>query len=176
MTTSGTERLNANWNVLAPRLLGFDELADAHKQRIAQKVRTLYLNDKEFSEEDFQNVLQLFTDAGFNYGFRTAVISHSKQQPVYPYYYNYNGTFGFFQSFLSMSRSGPKVLDWALSLAYNWWGDMVGNIQVHRGACHGDEMALLWMIPLLVQISDDNVDYALSNVFIKSLVDFATIE
>jgi carboxylesterase type B len=177
MNPFATIRLNSEWNVLAPRLLGFDELDDPHKRRIAQKARSYYLQNRDFSEEDFQDILQLFSDSNFNYGFRTSAIAHSKQQPVYAYYYNYNGTFGFFQSFQGMSRAVPKVLDWFWSMAYTWLhSEVSGKDFVHRGPCHGDELALLWRIPLIAHITSDNPDYSLSRAMVKMLVDFATNE
>jgi hypothetical protein len=143
--------------------------------RISRKVRSHYLHSKAISEHySVQNAEQLFSDANFNFGLRAAALAHSKHQPTYLYYYSHRGTFGFYQSFLAMSRSVPKLVDWAWSLGYRWFHyELAGKDEIHFGACHGDDTVLLWKIPLLSHLKPDSEDYYVSKSFIRSIVAFA---
>ncbi|KAF5289708.1 hypothetical protein FQR65_LT11762 [Abscondita terminalis] len=87
------QELDKNWDLLIPAALDYyDTVKDEDKILIAQKLKTLYLNNESLSMENINKLIDLFTDRLFLIDGETAIRLQAKvtKSPVYYYFYEYN--------------------------------------------------------------------------------------
>ncbi|CAG7822766.1 unnamed protein product [Allacma fusca] len=170
-------RIFSNWKNVAPILLNYDD----HRRDIAERVRNFYLQKSHnifgrpslWFRRNTKGFTDMFSDRLYFTAEHVAIQEHSKYAPVYAYYFTYEGAFTFYNLFLSSGKY-PRLLEVGYSFAAKWILENIFRRQHKRGACHGDELVMLFNLNIVSDVNKDEVDYPMSREMVHTWAQFAT--
>lgn len=168
----------------------------------AQKIRKFYFgNVKNIASIDYlKNYTDMLSDRTFIWATHTHAKLYSKHAPTRLYYYTHQGDFSLANIMVASQGRFPFVVNVVLDMFTRWIKTTVfrqkvthmgnifnyirGKIQFifyasvysFSGACHADEIPLLFNFILGYSIDKDNKDYELSANMIKLWTSFAIEE
>ena len=104
-----------------PLIMFYDHGDDAHRNELVDGIRQFYFGKvKPAGFKTIDIYSKVFTDGIFAIGISESLKLHSEFQPVYPYYYNYEGQFSIGHIMLSMTGKYPVVVEALLYFAEQW--------------------------------------------------------
>jgi carboxylesterase type B len=164
-----------DWRLFIERVLWFNSSTGIAAEKIREKYfgsHTAFRHPDPF--ETLDNYTTMISDRGFNYDAHHGVLLQSKYSPVYVYYYTYRGEWSAVTYFKEIRGAWPRLVEVAWALAATWVRKKIfGQPLPTYGASHSDELALLFHMPLVSDITPDCNDYTMSVDLIKLWVDFA---
>jgi len=171
-----SDELNANWKKHAPTLLDYGDLPKRQRDDVSSKIRDFYLGNKSVNMESLYELVDLFSDTSFNFGFEeTAHLFANASVPLYLYLYNHHGEFGVNQGYFRVSLKLPLCLDGLISTLVQVVKKNVFKMEEkHWGVCHADEMAMFFKMHQLLSVIDpSHPEYSFSKEMVRQWVHFA---
>ncbi|CAG7830460.1 unnamed protein product [Allacma fusca] len=170
-----TEKLNTNWTHWAPIMFDFEELPVFKRNEVSHRIWKQYLHGKTIQREYLYDIADIYSDASFYAPLHEAALLQAKYSPVYLYLNSYQGRFGVFQLFNSMTRILPLLLDAGFMLLYRWvMAEVFGYKFHHYGTCHADDIGLFFRIDFITNIKPYDDDYYMSKAVVHQWAYFAT--
>ena len=106
-----------------------------------------------------------------------SVLLQSEFSDVYTYYYSYEGEFTLTNLLLALKGKYPVAIEYIVHKISQWFTkNFLSSSITHFGACHGDELALLFKLNGLYEIKPGHKDYQMSKDLVKLWSDFARNE
>lgn len=85
--------LNENWFRRAPHYFLYDDskVGQEAKDLISKRIKKFYFGDEPISQNNFENLTNLYSDSYFIHGVRNTALLHGSHAPVYPVVLAYEG-------------------------------------------------------------------------------------
>jgi carboxylesterase type B len=167
------KRVIANFDVDFPNLI---LKSGPVKPEALQAVKDFYFGKENIDSDDkFQNWTNVMTDSAFGGPTQKAVVLQSVEAPVYAYYYTYKGQFSLTNFILAFPGKLPLMVEYFLFAIPRWVNRNIFGIEPHHyGACHFDEVAMLFPLDGMHNIAPTDKDYQMSKTMVKAWVAFAS--
>lgn len=166
-------QIGNDWATVAPILLVYDK----NNPTITKELSDFYLNQvspSKYVSQRFSNLTAAFSDRLFFTATDISVSYHAMHSPVYYYLYTYQGQFSI-SDIRNVSGSVPPAFEIGYNLAKSAFRrNVLGQIAPDAGACHGDELALLFRLSLLNNVPRFHRDYEMSKAMVRTWVQFAS--
>jgi carboxylesterase type B len=192
-------KIDRDWNFLLPRLLNYNPKDEA----AAWKIRKYYFGDSSRSiQNQLQNLTNLFSDKMFFSPTKKAADIHSRFAPTYLYYFTYRTPVTVYDLIRGVTPAGflpPEIeivghmtRSWIESNVFRMKTGMEGKknyffiplprntnsrtsnfIYWFSGACHGDELSILYNTNFFSEIGKSSKHYPFAKAFVKLWADFA---
>ncbi|KAG4071521.1 hypothetical protein HA402_011675 [Bradysia odoriphaga] len=146
--------LNEHWTNVLPISLQFDRVytnfTDEQQLNISTEIRKFYFNNQTISEDNRQQLTNVYSDRLFNHGVRKCAVLLSEHSPVYSYQFAHN-------------RGDYSILRWF-------------NIDKIFGVSHVDELSFLFAesYALAPEFQKDSIAETVSKNFVKLWASFIT--
>ncbi|CAG7817505.1 unnamed protein product, partial [Allacma fusca] len=147
---------------------------------LSAKIKDIYFpKDSDLTvDQKLQQFTKLFSDAQFNLHVSHSISVQRQFSPVYPYYFSRRGGPSlsvFLDMLMKRSSLAIKLLKF---FATNLYNKLTGNKPMDYGVCHGDDLAMLFVVDKLFNVEKDpnSADYIFSKAMVKLWADFATDE
>lgn len=171
-----------HWEESLPPIMMLPE--DVKPEALA-KIKDHYIKNGDLNLEDplrhMTNLTNLFGDWVWKVGFHNGATSHAKwitpSNPLFIYYYTYEGEFGLDQLLITIKGDYHPIIEILLGKLKNWYSSTFLGEKVPRyGACHGDELAMLFQVEGLASVARDSKDYQFSKKIVSLFLQFAKLD
>ncbi|ODN00458.1 Venom carboxylesterase-6 [Orchesella cincta] len=170
------DKAKTDWPFFLERALWFN----ATNEIAAEKIRLFYFgatsNETSVTENPFEaldNYTTMISDRGFNKDAHHGARIQSKHSPVFMYYYTYRGEWSAVNYFKEVRGAWPRLVEVAWAIAAAWVRkNILGQPLTNYGASHSDELALMFHMPWVSDVTQECNDYPMSEDLIKLWVDF----
>ncbi|CAL8105113.1 unnamed protein product [Orchesella dallaii] len=164
------KEVESNWDDLSSVFFYYEKsLAD-----VTKKIREYYFGvskEKLRFYNQFLNFTHAFSDRLYIHSMREMVKIQSQYSPVYAYYFSYPLERGL-TFFYDVTPTTPVYFQIGTKVVQEWVKKAFGISPLHFGACHGDELVLLYNFPM-TYIDVGDKDYEMSRQMIQTFVQFA---
>ncbi|CAL8100204.1 unnamed protein product [Orchesella dallaii] len=170
------DKAKTDWPFFIERALWFN----SSKGIAAEKIRNFYFGNNadpalvaENPFEALDNYTTMISDRGFNHDAHHGARIQSKYSPVYMYYYSYRGEWSAVNYFKEVRGAWPRLVEVAWAIAAAWVRkNILGQPLTNYGASHSDELALMFHMPWVSDVTPECNDYTMSLDLIKLWADF----
>jgi carboxylesterase type B len=173
------EAFAREWDKCVLRTFGIP-IDTPNAEAFANGIKEIYFpQDTTFTKETkLLQYTKLFSDSNFNLHVSHCISVQKQFSPVYPYYFSRTGgpSLTVLLDMLMKRSSLPvKLLKFIATTLYN---KVTGNRPTDYGVCHGDDLAMLFVIEKVFHVKKDpnSEDYKFSKDMVKLWVDFARDE
>ncbi|CAG7821833.1 unnamed protein product, partial [Allacma fusca] len=169
------ENYERNWTSSILWTFGIPKNAPNAKE-LATKIKEIYFpqNLNLTKDQKLEQLTKMFSDAYFMLHISHCISVQRQFSPVYPYFFSRRGGPSLTRVLNLLTRKGSMPLKIGKHYASFLYNKITGNKPRDYGVCHGDELAMLFNIPMTFYVprNPHSADYKFSKDMVQLWVDF----